>query len=53
MTAAVAPVVGGAAFSTGLLGLPFVVAGGLKIVYDCLIYLAFRHVRRPEELERA
>jgi hypothetical protein len=26
---------------------PFFIAGGLKIVYDVLIYATFRHVRLP------
>jgi len=35
--------------SVPLAGLPFVIAGGLKIVYDLLILRAFRAVRPPEE----
>ena len=46
---AVAPVLSGAAVGAGALGLPFLAAGGLKIAYDGLIYLAFRDVRPPEE----
>lgn len=30
-------------------GLPFVMGGGLKIVYDILLYLNFRRLRPPEE----
>ena len=30
------------------LGLPFLLAGGLKIVYDLSLYFVFRHVRPPE-----
>jgi MFS family permease len=30
--------------------LPFVFAGGLKIVYDLLLYRVFREVRPPEEV---
>ena len=33
--------------------LPFVLAGGLKIVYDLLLYRGFREVRPPEEIESA
>ncbi len=40
-----APLVGNPA----LAGLPFVIAGGLKIVYDLLIWTAFRRVHPPEE----
>jgi MFS family permease len=32
-----------------LLGLPFFLAGGLKIVYDVLIYSGFRRLKPPEE----
>ncbi len=33
-----------------LLSAPFFVAGGLKIVYDILIYTGFRKIKPPEEL---
>jgi MFS family permease len=33
-----------------LAGLPFVIGGGLKIVYDLLVLRAFRAVRPPEEV---
>jgi MFS family permease len=46
---AVAPVLSGAAIGAGALGLPFLLAGSLKIVYDGLVYSAFRSVRPPEE----
>ena len=36
--------------SVPLAGLPFVIAGGLKIVYDLLVLRAFRAVRPPEEV---
>lgn len=35
------------------LGAPLVLGAGLKIVYDGLLYRAFRQVRPPEELSRA
>ena len=47
--AAVGPALSGAAVGLGALGLPFFVAGGLKIAYDGLVYASFRHVRPPEE----
>jgi hypothetical protein len=31
------------------LGLSFVVAGGLKIIYDLAIFAVFRTIRPPEE----
>jgi hypothetical protein len=30
-------------------GLPFLVAGGLKAIYDVALYLTFRRVRLAEE----
>src|SRR3972149_5586729 len=32
-----------------LIGAPFLVAGGLKIMYDLLLYRRFRTLRPPEE----
>jgi MFS family permease len=32
-----------------LMGVPFFIAGGLKIVYDVLLYRGFRSVKPPEE----
>ena len=45
----ISPPIAGYAFSAAALGVPFVVAGGLKIVYDVLIWRSFRKVRPPEE----
>jgi MFS family permease len=44
--AGAAPVLGGAVLLTGS-GVPFFVAGGLKIVYDLLLYRAFRRAPPP------
>ena len=46
---AASPVLTGYAFSVAALGVPFFVAGVVKIVYDLLVYAAFRNVRPPEE----
>jgi MFS family permease len=46
---ALSPTVTGWAFSVAALGLPFFIAGGIKIVYDLLVFAAFRNVRPPEE----
>ena len=43
------PVLSGYSLSVASFGAPFFWAGGLKIVYDLLIYFVFRHVRPPEE----
>ncbi len=38
--------------SPALLGLPFFLAGGLKIVYDILVYRSFKRLKPPEERMR-
>lgn len=47
--AAIAPLFTGAILAVPSLGLPFLLAGGLKVVYDLWIFALFRHVRPPEE----
>ncbi len=47
---AISPTFAGMAFSAAALGLPFFIAGGLKILYDGLIYVTFRNIHPPEEL---
>ncbi len=48
--AAVAPVIAGFLFARPeWINLPFFIAGGLKIVYDLLLYRAFVSVHPPEE----
>ncbi len=46
---ALSPSLAGYALSTAALGVPFFVAGGMKIAYDLTIFAAFRAVRPPEE----
>ncbi|GAC1543739.1 MAG: MFS transporter [Vulcanimicrobiaceae bacterium] len=49
--AAVAPVLAGLALQSVAFGLPFYLAGGLKIVYDLLLFATFRNVApSPEAL---
>jgi MFS family permease len=43
----IGPAVAGALMQTAA-GAPFFIAGGVKIVYDLLIYAAFRHVELPD-----
>lgn len=50
--AAVAPALAGVTLAVPALGLPFLVAGGLKIAYDLAILALFRGVRPPEESAR-
>lgn len=48
--ASLSPVLAGALMSSAAtLALPFVIAGGLKIIYDLSLYYQFRNVRPPEE----
>lgn len=42
----------GALMTNVAIGAPFVAAGGLKVVYDLLLYGTFRKVRLPEPAER-
>ena len=47
---AAAPLIAGPLFATAALAsAPFVISGGLKIVYDLLLYRSFRAHRPPEE----
>jgi MFS family permease len=50
---ATTPGIAGYAMEVLSLGLPFVLGGGLKIVYDLLLLWAFRHIKPPEELKRS
>jgi len=49
---AVTPIVSGYAMQVAALGLPFVVGGALKSVYDIILYVQFRHLRPPGECPR-
>ena len=47
--AALSPLVAGPLYaSAALASLPFFLAGGLKIVYDLLVWRTFRGVRLPD-----
>jgi MFS family permease len=47
--AAAAPLFTGALLAVPSMGLPFLLAGGLKIIYDLWIFAVFRKVKPPEE----
>jgi MFS family permease len=52
--ASLSPVISGVFLSNpAWLGAPFVIAGGLKIVYDLALYRNFRRVKPPEEQTNA
>ncbi|TME46795.1 MAG: MFS transporter [Chloroflexi bacterium] len=46
---AAGPLISGAAIQGAVLGLPFYLAGGLKLAYDGTLYLAFRNRRGEHE----
>jgi sugar phosphate permease len=52
VSSAISPVLTGLAFSLAALGLPFIVAGVMKVAYDLLLYVRFRDLRPPEEISR-
>ncbi|MDP2935846.1 MAG: MFS transporter [Dehalococcoidia bacterium] len=47
--AAIAPAFAGATLAVPALGLPFIIAGTVKIIYDLTVLTAFRKVKPPEE----
>ncbi|HEY5488739.1 MAG TPA: MFS transporter, partial [Candidatus Limnocylindrales bacterium] len=49
--AAVAPLFAAPLYASGLAALPFIVSGSLKIVYDLLLYVSFKRVAPPEEVQ--
>ena len=49
LASAVSPALGGALLTTACSGLPLVVCGSLKIVYDLALLYSFRHLKPPEE----
>lgn len=50
---AVAPLIAGLAMARYSLAAPLVIGAAIKVVYDILLYFAFRRVRPPEERGRA
>jgi MFS family permease len=50
--AAIAPAFSGATLAVPAAGLPFLLCGGLKIIYDVALFVTFRRVRPPEESRR-
>ena len=49
LASSISPAISGALLSTSFIGLPLVLCGVLKIVYDLSLLLAFRHLKPPEE----
>jgi len=48
-SSSMAPAITGLLLQSSLLGVPFFLAGGLKIVYDLALYRSFRAIKPPEE----
>ncbi len=46
---AVSPSIAGYAIQVAAAGVPFILGGGLKIIYDLLLFFGFRRIRPPEE----
>jgi MFS family permease len=49
LAAAASPALAGALFAASLPALPFLLCGALKIAYDLLLLVQFRHLKPPEE----
>jgi MFS family permease len=49
LAAAASPALTGALFAASLPALPFILCGVLKIAYDLLLLVQFRHLKPPEE----
>jgi MFS family permease len=49
LASSISPAISGVLLSTSFLGLPLVLCGVLKIVYDLSLLFAFRHLKPPEE----
>jgi MFS family permease len=49
ITSALGPSIAGAIMQFVGPSIPFLIAGGLKVVYDLSLYFMFRNVKPPEE----
>jgi MFS family permease len=49
LAAAISPTFAGILLTTAVPGLPLIVCGTLKIVYDLALLYSFRHIKAPEE----
>jgi MFS family permease len=49
LASSISPAMAGALLSTSFAGLPLVICGVLKIVYDLALLYSFRHIKPPEE----
>ena len=49
LASSISPAMAGVLLGTAFAGLPLVICGALKIVYDVALLFSFRHVKPPEE----
>src|ERR1700732_5220673 len=49
LASSLSPALAGALLTTSFTGLPLVVCGALKIIYDITLLFSFRHTKPPEE----
>jgi len=49
LAAALSPALAGALFTASFRAAPLLICGALKILYDLLLLMQFRHVKPPEE----
>jgi MFS family permease len=49
LASSLSPVLAGALLGTSFAGLPLIICGSLKIVYDLALLWSFRHMKPPEE----
>jgi len=49
LASSLSPALAGALLATPFSGLPLIMCGALKIVYDLALLYSFRHVKPPEE----
>jgi len=49
LASSISPALSGALLSSPFIGLPLVISGVLKIVYDVALLYSFRHIKPPEE----
>jgi MFS family permease len=49
LASSLSPALSGVLLASSFPGLPLVICGGLKIVYDLALLLSFRHIKPPEE----
>jgi MFS family permease len=51
LASSISPALSGVLLGSAFIGLPLILCGTLKIVYDVALLFSFRHVRPPEEQE--